>query len=317
MRRLVPVFILLVIAPAVAELLLGDIPLNTALLPTFLFDIALYGTGAVLIREIARRRNLGFARIMMLAFAYGLLEEGIATQSLFNPHFPGLNLGTYGMVLGVNWVWAPYVLGLHSVWSITLPIFLTELMFPKRRTDPWLKRVGMWTNGVIYILALTGTVFLYLHLTDFCASPVLLACVLLVAIVIILFALRSSASSTRAVAVPGSKNAPSPWVACVTALLGGAVLFGTHELFPTVLSAPAVVPFLVDLAIIVLVATLISRWIKCRNWGNAHALALASGALLNTVIFGFFIASGETNSVFHAVLSAAAIGLLAMLNWRR
>jgi len=48
-----PVLLLLVIAPLVAEFLLGDVTL--ASLPALVLFIPLYGGGAVLIREVVRR----------------------------------------------------------------------------------------------------------------------------------------------------------------------------------------------------------------------------------------------------------------------
>ncbi|GHO90304.1 hypothetical protein KSF_003520 [Reticulibacter mediterranei] len=60
----------------------------------------------MLIRELVRRRSLSWSRIVVLALAFGVIEEGLVTQSLFNPHFPGIGyLGTYGRWLGVNWYW--------------------------------------------------------------------------------------------------------------------------------------------------------------------------------------------------------------------
>jgi hypothetical protein len=47
--------------------------------------IPLYGGGAVLIREVVRRRGGGWPAIVVLAAAFGVVEEGLATQSLFNP----------------------------------------------------------------------------------------------------------------------------------------------------------------------------------------------------------------------------------------
>jgi hypothetical protein len=44
----------------------------------------MYGGGALLIREIVRRKGRGWPSIILLALAYGILGEGIATESLFN-----------------------------------------------------------------------------------------------------------------------------------------------------------------------------------------------------------------------------------------
>ena len=89
-RRLAPAVLLTLLAPIVAEFLLGDfsirkIGIALALLP-------LYGGGALLIREIARRTGRGWPTIVLLAVAYSLLEEAFLTQSLFNPNYVGQRL---------------------------------------------------------------------------------------------------------------------------------------------------------------------------------------------------------------------------------
>src|SRR5262245_65192676 len=58
MRRYIPLVVLFALSPLVAEVLLGATTLSQigGLLPTSL----LYGGGAVLIRELARRRSAGW-----------------------------------------------------------------------------------------------------------------------------------------------------------------------------------------------------------------------------------------------------------------
>src|SRR4051795_6390812 len=84
------------LSPLVAEFLLGNLPI------TFLLAVValapMYGGGALLIREFARRRGLGWPSIVLLALAYGVLEEAFTTQSLFNPDYAGQRLLDYGYV---------------------------------------------------------------------------------------------------------------------------------------------------------------------------------------------------------------------------
>jgi hypothetical protein len=84
------------------------------------------GGGAVLIRELARRRGPGWGRIALLGAAYAIIEEGLVIQSMFNPNlFNASLLG--GTALGVNWVWVEWTFGYHIMWSIAIPILLIEL----------------------------------------------------------------------------------------------------------------------------------------------------------------------------------------------
>jgi hypothetical protein len=60
--------------------------------------MAMYGAGAILIRETVRATGRGWASIVLLACAYGLFEEGFVTQSLFNPNYLHLRLLDFGFL---------------------------------------------------------------------------------------------------------------------------------------------------------------------------------------------------------------------------
>src|SRR5262245_1046564 len=87
MRWLLPAVVLVGMAFLVAELLPGSAPITQPLLWPFL--LLIYGPGALLIRESARRLDCGWGSILLLGTAYGLVEEGLALQSLFNPSLYG------------------------------------------------------------------------------------------------------------------------------------------------------------------------------------------------------------------------------------
>ena len=79
------------LAPLVAEFLLGNLPIK--LLPALVVLAPMYGGGALLIRETVRRMGRGWPSILLLALAFGILEEAFATQSLFNPDYLGMHMG--------------------------------------------------------------------------------------------------------------------------------------------------------------------------------------------------------------------------------
>lgn len=153
MRRLFPALVLVVMAPLVAELLAGLTPLSrpislAVLLPVYL---PLYGAGALLIRELVRRGRHGWASILLLGAAYGLIEEGAVSQSLFNPTL--YHAAAWGArVWGINGAFTESVIGVHAVWSAAIPILLTELLFPDRRAAPYLGRRGLVVTSFCYAL---------------------------------------------------------------------------------------------------------------------------------------------------------------------
>jgi hypothetical protein len=83
MRRVAPALGLYLLAPLVAEYLLGDFPLTR--LPLLFVLAPVYGRAALLIREATRRAVRGWPTILLLALAFGLLLEGggqpVAVQS--------------------------------------------------------------------------------------------------------------------------------------------------------------------------------------------------------------------------------------------
>ena len=127
MRRYLPVIVLLFLSPLLAEFVFGATPVSR--LGGIWLLIFFYGGGAILIRELARRRGSGWERIVLLGAAYGIFEEGLLIQSMFNPDL--FNAGRVGgRALGVNWIWSEWTVGYHVVYSIVIPILLTEFLFP-------------------------------------------------------------------------------------------------------------------------------------------------------------------------------------------
>jgi hypothetical protein len=115
-------------------------------------NLALYGPGVILIREAKIRWNKGWASVFLMGAAYGIVEEGLALRTLFNPASLVVgNLGVYGHWLGVNWVWTVGLVIFHSVFSIGLPIFIFGLAFPNLKSKSLVSTKGIQ----ISILTLT------------------------------------------------------------------------------------------------------------------------------------------------------------------
>ena len=195
-RHLAATFTLAVLSPFLAEFLLGDQYLSAdrgvgAQVGMFLVLGLWYGTGAVLIREVARRTGRGWPTILLLGLAFGLIEEGLLTQTLFNPHYLGLDLLSYGHLgpLGIGLPWTIFVLTLHVVWSIATPIALVEGIWPGR--DPWFGRIGL---GVVIGLAVLGALAIlgvsWSTSGGFLATPTQLGASALLAVVAVVVALR-------------------------------------------------------------------------------------------------------------------------------
>jgi hypothetical protein len=217
MRRVLPAVGLFFLAPLVAEFLLGNLPITA--LPALVILAPLYGGGALLIRELARRTGHGWPTIIVLALAYGVLEEGVTTMSLFNPNYAGQRLLDYGYIpaLGIGGPWTLYVLLLHTVWSISVPIALVEVLAHSRRTTPWLGRTGLAVTSVLFILGVVATTAtsIFTSPTQYVASPIQLAASVVVVLLLAGVALRLPRADTAHTAAA----APSPWLLGLAALL--------------------------------------------------------------------------------------------------
>ena len=161
-----PLLALILLSPIIAEMLSGSSPPVEWLNPiTPLLLIWLYGAGVLVMRETAVRWKTGWPSILLLGAAYGIIEEGLAVKSFFDPGW--MDLGTlawYGRWLDVNWVWAVWLSIYHAVVSIAIPIFLTEWIWPRIRGQPLTSRRGY----IAAIALLAGaTVFINLLLTPY------------------------------------------------------------------------------------------------------------------------------------------------------
>lgn len=126
------------------NLTLGELGLGLVLAP-------MYGFGAILVRETARRWGGGWASVVLLAAAYALVEEGPVDQLLWNDSYAGQDLlhgPSYVPALGMSVELTQAVLALHTVWSICVPIAIVEAFVPDRR--PWLGRVGLAVVAVLF-----------------------------------------------------------------------------------------------------------------------------------------------------------------------
>jgi hypothetical protein len=151
MRRVAPAIALFFLSPSVAEFLLGDFGLSALFVLVGLAPM--YGGAAILIREVARRTGRGWPAMVLLALGYGVLEEGLTTQSLFNPDYLDAHLLDQGFVpaLGIAIPWTVFVLAIHTIWSISVPIAVVE-EWTDRRTAPWLRTPGIIVVSVIYFM---------------------------------------------------------------------------------------------------------------------------------------------------------------------
>ncbi|WP_456823957.1 hypothetical protein [Cellulomonas sp. P5_E12] len=285
------------LAPLVGEYLLGSLAVTELL---GLMSVApLYGGGAILIRETARRLRLGWPGIVLLALCYAIVEEGLILHTLFNPDALGLGLLEYGHIgaLGTSAWWTTYVLTIHTVWSIAVPIALMEALTTRNRLGPWLSR--RWT-AVVTLLFLSGCALTFAYFQEeypYRLSPPQWAGSLcaIAALVAVAFWLRHRPRRTPVPRTPPSQMAVGTTFFALGStfmlLLLAAVALGGAipglELSGRISDeVPAWVIVVGQLTVIVVGAVALVRWSRRSRWGDTHLTAVAAGLLLAYAWYG-------------------------------
>jgi hypothetical protein len=160
--RWLPVVGLAVLAPICAEHLWGyddSTGHPGTLVGNLVIFTPLYGCPALLIRELARRRGLGWPGIVLLAAAFGVVEAGLVDQSMFArdyrgiPYWSDMADPTYVAPIGLSIFLAVTFVANHVLASMVGPIAVVEGLAGERGHDPWLSRPMIVVTALLYVLA--------------------------------------------------------------------------------------------------------------------------------------------------------------------
>jgi hypothetical protein len=271
--------LLYLLAPLFGEYLLGNLKFTELIYMPFIAP--LYGAGALLIRECARRAGRGYTTMLILGIAYAFIEEGIVDQLIFNPaYFTGQDqlMKTVIPVLGIDTWLTIIVIAMHTVWSTCIPIILVEAIFAKRGKAPWLGKIELTVVAAIFVL---GSVWLwhtiYLESGFIATAPQLIGtAVVIAALIIVAFTLKGHSRA------PAQGFAPNPWIAGGVALAASS-LYMLTELLPGWTRVGACI------LIAAVSCTLVYKWSRRSNWSAFHTLALAGGGILTYAWLGAFM----------------------------
>lgn len=312
---------LIVLSPVLAELLMGALPVSKLWL--LIPEMSVYGVGALLIREVTRRRGRGWGMTLLLGVAFSIAEECVILQTSLTPQFSHFG-DNFGWAAGVQWNYLAAMLLYESVYAIVLPITLTEILFPEQREVPWLSRRGLGIAAICFILGSIGVWLLWTRVglaaygpSDYQAPPSAIA-VALAAIAAIVAAALSLKPPAPRPAEPGHW-ALRPWLVGLMAFLFGLSWFvvialgfiparQVHGASPLISVAAAAI--WAGIALLV-----IRRLSTARGWGDRHRLALIFGMTLATLIGGILtvLAAGPVDQIGKAVLDLVAVVLFIIL----
>lgn len=270
---------------------------------------ALYGSGAVLARELTLRWDKRWPTILTLGLAYGIIEEGLMIKSFFDPNWIDLGiLGTYGRLAGVNWVWSVSLTLYHATVSIAIPILLTEILYADRRDEPWINRRGM--IGLSILLAVV-VIFGALALAPY--RPPFIPYLFAVIVTVGLYFLARRMPKRFKPPQPAPRLRPL-WIGIIGFLSITAYFIGGWALPELGVPPVLTIGFLILLALGVL---RLLRWASGEGaWSDIGRLALATGVLTFFILLAFLAESNPDRTDNPAGMAlvglAAAVGLLAL-----
>jgi hypothetical protein len=271
--------------------------------------LPIYGAGVLLIREAVARTGRGWPSIVILGLAYELAEDGLGLQALTSPHL--YHAADWApQLFGFNVAyWALNVI-YHIAFSVVIPIFITNLLFPAFKDRPYLKKGGLvW----VALFAIIGVGLLRVSVPPgqdpgyTAPLAITLGCVVAIialAVGALRFVPRKQVSAMSGYTVPSSRSLMLIGIAATVIVFGLMYPFGgAHQPLFTH-GAWAYIPIALGTLLAALTYRAIRQWARSKQWGTRRALALASGALVGHTLFG--LVAAHLNAVDR-------IGLVVML----
>jgi hypothetical protein len=320
-QQIGPIVTLLVLSPVIGEVMSGATRLSYifVLLP----EIMVWGCGTLLIRELVRHWQAGWASMLSLGFGLAVAEEFIIQQTSIAP-LPWLGGAPgYGRVWGVNWPYFVFMLGYEAVWIVLVPVQVTELLFPTRRSECWLRARGRVVAGAVFTVGSFIAWFLWtqqarpktFHVPVYRppVATVLSGLAVILGLIVVAYLARRSGGRTY----PGS--VPQVWIVVLAAFGLGLPWYGLMVLvFGPVRDLPLVIPMVCAVIWAAGAFFLIRYWALKTLWRDGHRWGLCFGALLVCIAGGFLGVStfSRFDLVGKTVLNVLGIAGMGLLGAR-
>lgn len=318
------IWMLLLVSPFIGELLSGST--RASILFVYVPEVMVWGVGALLCRELVRRWGAGSVSLVLLGLALAIAEEFIIQQTSLAPlPFPGVH-AEYGRRWGVNLVYLLFMLGYESVWVVVAPVQVTELFFPRRARQPWLRMRGTIVACVVFLV---GSRIAWYGWTQQ-ARPRLQAAPYHPPLALIVLGLAAIAALIALTYFVRGFGLPNPddrrrtvpaWLGGLTALVMGLAWFQLiGQNFVPHPVQPFWIAILAGIAWAVLAFILFVWWSSRPAWNDVHRLGAAFGTTLACMATPYLtIASWPKIDVFGLmifdVLALAGFLLLAKKVW--
>jgi hypothetical protein len=282
-------------------------------------EMMVWGCGALLIREVVRRWNGGCTSLLLLGLALSVAEEFIVQQTSLAP-LPWLgSTPVYSRQWGVNWLFFLFMLGYESVWVVVVPVQLTELIFPERRNDLWLRTRGMVISSVVFLLGSYIAWFAWtqrarpmtFHVPPYHPSPVLIGIGVLTIVVLAIAAYVFRGADPKS----SARTAPPAWIVGPAVLVMG---FPWYALI-TLIFVPTLkhnfsfwLPMAVGVVWAFLVYLIVRYWSSSPNWKDMRRWSAVFAAALVCMIAGF---SGSSSWLRMDFIAKIVLNLIAVVGF--
>lgn len=282
-RRWPAILFVLIAAPICAEFLQMYLP-NSGEIVFVLIAVAffapLYGGAALVIREIALRRGMGWTGILLLAAAFGILMAGIIDLALFAEHRADVE---YWSEMRESTLLAPlsisayptvsWVMG-HVFMSIGAPLALVAALAPRHQDRPLISKWGITVIGVLFLLSAT---VIRLDAVDMYGyQPTITQTIVVAAVVLALVGMALSHLGRPLIAT-GEKPSRG-WLLVLSGAVGMLLFDATPWTWGGLV-------FMVVLLVAMAGST--RRLAATRSWSIYDIAAIAAGALVGRTLIGF------------------------------
>jgi hypothetical protein len=320
-QSIAPIAVLIFLSPVLTELLMGTVHLTNLWL--LLPEMSVYGTAALLVREVARRRRRGWGTLLLLGTAFSIAEECMILQTSLTPQFfPPAFDANFGWAHGVQWIYLTAMLWYESVYAIVLPIYLTEMLFPAQRDEPWVSDNGLAVTAGIFVLASIGVWQLWSRVglqrygpSTYQVPPLYIVAALAVIAIVVAGTLliRPNAQATR----KANRRPLRPWLVWLMSFgfsLAWFFLIILAYLPATSLNGLSpLIPIGAGMVWIGIGLLIVRRISSAADWGDRQRLALIFGASVASMLGGTLVvlADAPIDILSKFVVDLIAIGLFS------
>jgi hypothetical protein len=281
--------------------------------------VPMYGGGVLLVRELARRSGTGWPGILLLGVAYELAEDAIGLQDLTSPHL--YTAAAWGpRVLGLNTTFWEAQLGYHLVFTVVIPIALTEMLFREHGSRPYHHRrglvvtAGVFAAGVAMIRAFPASEDPGYHLPVPALVGALAAIAVLVTVVIAVLPRLGPVRPAPVRDLPGPRTAAVVSGAATLAFLGLIWPLGEDPGHPAVGTGAWVwLPMAAALGIAGTVGWRVARWCATDGFDDHHRIRLIGGALVAHSVFAAANGIAGTMPLLSAAIAVVVVAATVLL----